>query len=330
MIKVPYEEIAARIIADAGISEAELEEKIEEKMNDLSGLVSKEGAAHIIANELGVKIVEQDGAGKLQVGKLFPGMRSVEFVGKVQRIFDLVNFDKGTRKGKVMSFIAGDETGTIRIVAWNEQTEKLQNLKEGDIIHIKNAYVKENNAQKELHANDRTELEINPPGESIGEVKITQQARLRKQIENLQENDSNVEILGTIVQTFEPRYFEICPYCAKRARTSPGEADFACEEHGKIIPKYSYILNAVIDDGTGNIRTAFFRNQAENLTGKSEDDFLSMRNDQAKTEAMKNQLLGEIVKVVGRASKNKMFDRLEFISQLVFPNPSPEEELKKA
>lgn len=329
MIKIPYEDIAAKIIGDAGISEAELNEKIEEKMNQLSGLVSKEGAAHIIANELGVKIVEQEGSGKIQANKLFPGMRSVEFVGKVQRIFDLVNFDKGARKGKVRSFIAGDETGTIRIVTWNDQVEKIQNMKEGDIIHVKNAYVKENNAQKELHLNEKTELEINPPGETIGEVKITKQERARKKIQALKENDNNVEILGTIVQAFEPRYFEICPFCAKRARTAPGGSDFVCEEHGKITPKYSYVLNAIIDDGTGNIRTVFFKNQADNLTGKSENDFVLMKDNAEKTEELKNQLLGEIVKVVGRTAKNTMFDRLEFISQLVFRNPDPDEELKQ-
>ncbi len=60
MIKVPYEDIVAKIRQDAGISESELNEKIEEKMSQLSGLVSKEGAAHIVANELGVKVTEQE------------------------------------------------------------------------------------------------------------------------------------------------------------------------------------------------------------------------------------------------------------------------------
>ncbi len=328
MIKIPYEDITAKIMQEAGISETELNEKVEEKMGELSGLVSKEGAAHIIANELGVKLLEQDSSGKLQVNKIFPGMRAVEFLGKVQKVFDLVNFDKGARKGKVRSIVAGDETGTIRLVLWNDQVEKIQNIKEKDIIHVKNAYVKENNSQKELHLNDKSELEINPPGETIGEIKITQQTRTRKKIEQLQENDNNVEILGTIVQTFEPRYFEICPFCSKRTRIS-GATEFICEEHGKITPKYSYVLNAVIDDGSGNIRTVFFKNQADNLTGKSENEMILLRDNNEKIEELKHQLLGEIVKIVGRAVKNTMFDRLEFVSQLVFRNPDPNEELKQ-
>ena len=327
MIKVPYEDIVAKIRQDTGISESELNEKIEEKMSQLSGLVSKDGAAHIIANELGVKVVEQD-TGKVVANKLIPGMRSVEFVGKVQKIFDLVKFHKGARKGQVRSLVGGDETGTVRVVLWNDQVDKIETVKEGDILRIENAYVKENNNQKEVHLNDSSKLEINPPGEVIGEVKVTLPSRTRRKIEELKENDNGVEILGTIVQTFEPRYFEVCPTCNKRARIT-GTSDYVCEEHGKVTPKYSYVMNLIIDDGSGTIRAVFFKNQAENLTGKKEEEFISLRESPEQTEKLKNDLLGEIVKVVGRAAKNTMFDRLEFISQLVFPNPSPDEELKR-
>ncbi len=329
MIQLPFEDIVAKIKEETGISDAELNEKVEEKLNSLSGLVSKEGAAHIIANEMGVKL-EEVSSGKVSVSKIFPGMRSVSTLVKVQRVFEERSFDTGSRKGKVRSFVAGDETGTIRLVLWNDQVEKIQNLKEGDVVQIENAYVKENNAQKELHLNDKSKLEINPAGETISTVKVTPQSRSRKKIQELKEADANIEILGTIVQAFDPRFFEVCPSCNKRARVVPGGADFICEAHGKITPKYSYVMNAIVDDGSATIRTVFFKNQAENLTGKSELDFISMREKQDKIEQLKNDLLGEIVKVVGRANKNAMFDRLEFVSQLVFRNPNPEEELNKA
>lgn len=328
MIKVPYEDVVAKISHESGLSEAEVQEKIDEKLGELSGLVSKEGAAHIVANELGVKVLEQP-TGKVAVDKILPGMRSVTFTGKVQRIFDERSFDKGTRKGKVRSFIAGDETGTIRVVLWNDQVEKIQTLKEGDVVSIQNGYVKENNNQKEVHLNDKSGIELNPPGENIGEVKVTIQQRLRKRINELSETDSNVELLGTIVQVFEPRYFETCPECNKRARMLPEGLECVCEAHGKVIPKYSYVMNLIIDDGSGTIRTVFFKNQADNLAGKGDDFFMSIRSNPEKIEQLKNELLGEIVKIVGRATKNAMFDRLEFVSQLVFRNPNPEEELKR-
>lgn len=329
MIKMPHDEIVAKIIQETGISENELNEKIEGKLQQLSGLISKDGAAHIIANELGVKILEET-SGKLVVGKILPGMRSVTLTAKVQRMFEERSFDKNGKKGKVRSFVAGDETGTLRIVLWNDQVDKIQTLKEGDIIGIENAYVKENQGQKELHLGDKSKLEINPAGESIGEVKVVAQQRSRKKIEQLQETDVNIEILGTIVQSFEPRFFEVCPFCNKRMKMVAGSQEFICEEHGKVAPKYSYVMNAVVDDGSGTIRAVFFKNQAENLTKKSEQDMIAMKDNREAIEQLKTDLLGEIVKVVGRINKNAMFNRLEFVSQLVFRDLNPEDELKQA
>ena len=46
-------------------------------------------------------------------------------------------------------------------------------------------------------------------------------------------------------------------------------------------------------------------------------------------ETVKKDLLGNIIKVAGRCTRNQMFDRLELISQSVDPAPNPEEELKR-
>ena len=110
------------------------------------------------------------------------------------------------------------------------------------------------------------------------------------------------------MQAFDLRYFEICPTCGKRAR--PRETVFACDTHGEVTPNYSYLINVFMDDGTENIRTVFFRNQVQRLTGKKEDELLAMRENQEEKEKIKNDLLGQIIKVTGRANKNQMFDQM--------------------
>ena len=57
MYKVPLAEIKQKILASGKVESEELEQKLKAKINELSGLISEEGAAHIIANELGVEIV---------------------------------------------------------------------------------------------------------------------------------------------------------------------------------------------------------------------------------------------------------------------------------
>ena len=194
------------------------------------------------------------------------------------------------------------------------------------IIKNLGGYVRENSGRKEVHMNDRSSLVLNPKGESIGEVKASIETAKRKSIKELSESDSNVEVLATIVQIFDPRFYETCPECSKRIRGQEGV--FTCSQHGDVKPDYSYVCNLFLDDGTENIRAVFFREQMASLIGKGHSEILSFREAPEKFHEVKNQLLGTIVKVIGRVSKNAMFDRLEIMARAVYPDPNPEEELQ--
>jgi|TARA_B100001971_G_C18206780_1_gene548142 replication factor A1 len=323
MIKIPLQDIIEKIKKDADISEDEINNKIDEKMKQLSGLISKEGAAHIIANELGIKLLE-DVSGKLQIKNILAGMRDVEAVGKVQRKFPVREFNSKGREGKVGSLIMADETGSIRVVLWGDQTDNLQNIKDNETIKILGAYVRDNNAQKEIHMNDRSQLIINPPGENVGEVKkLTSE---RKKINELTEKDSFVEVMGTIVQVFDLRFYEVCPKCNKRAK--PLEGAFNCAEHGSVDPSYSYVLNLILDDGTDNIRSVFFRNQVENLLKLNHEKLLQFKEKPENFDETKNNLLGTMLKITGRVNKNDFFDRLEIVANAV-TQANPDEEIKR-
>ena len=296
MIKLPYESIVEKIKAGAGLSEKEIDAKVNEKMKQLSGLISREGAAHIISNELGIKLLEQT-SGKLQIKNIIEGMRDVETVGRVQQKYELREFNTNGRQGKVASLVLADETGRIRVVMWGDQADNLNNLKENDILKVQGGYVRNNTGRLELHINDRSKVIINPPGESVNAVQAVQQARAeRKEIKDISEKDAFAEIMGTIVQAYDVRFFE-----SKREGEKP----------------YSYVLNAVIDDGTDNIRVAFFREQAEKLTKLNYDQMMQFQDNIDAFEEIKTALLGMMVKVAGRVKKNDMFDRLEMVANFI-------------
>jgi replication factor A1 len=325
MIKIPYEEIILKINEITKMNSSEIEERVEKKMKQLSGLISKEGAAHIIANELGVKIFEPL-SGKLQIKNILSGMRDVETLGKVLQVYGAREFMKGDSLSKVASILIGDETGMIRVVMWGSQAENAANLGLNDIVKVLGGYVRDNNGRKEIHLNERSQLLINPKGETVNEVNASAKGS-RKDIKELQENDNDVELLGTLVQVFDIKYFETCPRCGKRAR--PSAALYECSEHGNVIPSYSYVLNAVLDDGTETIRCVFFRNQVDRLLGLSQEQVLRFKQEPADFEAVKNNLLGTIVRLNGKANRNTMFNRLEFVADSVDTKPNPEEEIKR-
>jgi len=316
MYKIPLTEIKDKLIKSNKITPRELDERIKKKINDLSGLISEEGAAHIIANELGIELFSAS-ASRLKVKEVYAGMRDVTTLGKVTRKFEPREFNKGESKGRVCSIVIGDETGTIRVVFWNEQVDWLEKVNVDDIVMIKNAFARENNNDREIHMGNRGELEVNPKGESISTVLKTQATPnfQRKKIEQLQDGEDGVELFGTVVQVFDPRFFNVCPECGKKVVESDGS--YNCDEHKQVTPATSYVLNAILDDGTGTIRGVFWRNQASRLLGKEDKAVAAYREDLASFEEVKTDLLGEQFKLVGRTKRNEMFDRLEFNVQLV-------------
>ena len=322
MFKIPLPEIKEKIIQSGKLTSEQLTAKIKSKINELSGLISEEGAAHIIANELGVELARQQE--ELKVKEIYAGMRDVSTMGKVVRKFDVREFAKGESTGKVASLILGDETGTIRVVLWNEQVDTLRSIQDGDILKVKHGYVRENNNNKEIHLGEKGEIVRNPAGASILSVRQTA-THERKKINEL-EPGNQAEVLGTIVQVFDPRFWQVCPRCNKKVLQSEGI--FTCTEHGEVAAGLSYVLNLILDDGTGTIRGVFWKNQVNHLLGKEEDSMVIFRDNPNLFEETKNDLLGEQVKVLGSVKKNEMFDRLELSVQMV-EKANPEEEAKR-
>jgi len=325
MIKIPLNDILGKIKEKTAWSDQEVDRKLKQKMDQLAGLISKEGAAHIIANEQGIKLLEQT-SGRLKIKNVLSGMRNVEIVGRVIDVYEVREFQKEDRSGKVGSFIVGDETSSVRVVLWGSQTDNILKLEKNMVVRIKGSYAKDNQGRKELHLGESGMIELNPADEVVGEVKQRRDFS-RKPIKDLAGNENDVELMGTIVQCYDLKFFEVCPTCNKRARQL-GE-NYMCEEHGQVTPVYSYVFNVFMDDGSGSIRIVFFRNQLQNLLKKTNEEIVGYRNFADKFENIKHELLGKIIKLRGKASVNEKFGRAEFIAQFVDPDPHPDEELAR-
>jgi len=321
MIRMPLPDILARIKEKTGLQEADLLAKIDAKCTALAGLISKEGAAHIIANELGVKLFESTG----KIRDLLPGMRNVEFLGRVTQLFDVRDFQRADGSaGKVGSFLTGDDTGVIRVVCWGNQADILKQLTTGTPVKVTGGLVRESQRGfKEVHLNDYSKVLLNPK-ENVPEVKSNKATR--KTLKELQESDEQVEVVGTIVQVFDPKFFEVCPQCSSRLKEVEGQ--WVCNEHSALMPDYSYLVNVFLDDGTENMRVVLFRNQAERLLNKTKEQMVAYRVNPETFEPLKTELLGEQFRLIGKAKKNTFFDRIEFIANQVY-KAVPEEELAR-
>src|SRR3989344_931240 len=301
MIQIPVSEIIQKLVSESGLSESEIASKISKKMESLSGLISEEGAAHIVANEMNIKIFSS-GSNVAKLGKIKEGMRNLEVSGRVKQIFPVKEFSSGARHGKVANLLLEDETGSIRVTVWNDMVSKLSDFSIGDVMQIKSSYVRLNNyGFKELHLNERSAIVKNPPGIEIGESKSN-----KKKISEIDGSESSVEIMAHVVNIFDPRFFEQCPECRKRVILE-NSGSFSCETHGEVSPIYSYVVNILLDDGTGTIRATFWKDQADSLFGNLD---VVYENPQL-FDTIKNDVLGTIINISGMVKKNNLSGNLD-------------------
>ena len=292
-----YEMLVDRIAKSVGIEREEVERKIEAKKAKLSGLISKEGAAQIIAAELGVSFEDQD----LKINELMPGMRKVNVVGKIINLFPVREYSKNGREGKVANFVIADDSGNTRVVLWDVNHIALiedETIKQGDVVEIKNGATRDS----EIHLSGFSELKKS--GVVFDSVK-TEASVTEATLAEVRQGQ-NVRIRGTVVRMFPPRFYSVCSTCNKKV-AQEGEV-YKCAEHGVVTPGERAILSFVLDDGTETMRIAMFSDQIKLLI--PEEDL----KDEAKALAFRNDFLGSEIYLSGNVRRNQMFNNTEIIA----------------
>lgn len=296
MLDQSYQKIVSKIAKASGLGEEEIERRIEAKRAKLSGLISKEGAAQVVAAELGVNFDNEI----LKIEELLPGMRKANVIGKVINVFPTRTFTtKKGDEGKVSNFIIADDTSNIKVVLWDtHHIELVENgeISENSIVEINNASMRGN----ELHLGSFSKLKLSK--EKIGDV-VKERVVKEKNVADFLVSD-NVQTRAFIVQTFDPRFFHVCPECNKKVVS--GSEGFICEAHGKVSPDKRALINLVLDDGTETIRAVAFHETLGELGINDLEDGDKILNQ-------RENLLGKEMIFKGNVRTNKFFNNSELI-----------------
>ena len=271
-----YEKLVDKISSSSGLSSEEIISKIDAKRDKLSGLISKEGAAQIVAAELGISFDNE----KVKLSELADGMKRANVIGKITKIFPVREFNKNGREGKVVNFFIGDETSSARIVLWDSNHISLienEDLKEGDVVEVSNGNVR----NAEVHLSGFSVIKKSK--EIIENVK-TEQVMLEGNLKDASAG-SSMKVRAVIVQAFEPRYFE-----SKKVEGEKG-----------------VLLNMVLDDGTETMRTVLFGDSIKKLVDVSDEDLFSAE----KLDAKVKEVLGEEKLFSGNMRINSFTNNLE-------------------
>jgi len=294
MVIQNYQQLIEKIARASGLTAEEVDRKVEAKCAKLSGLISKEGSAQIVASELGISFDKE----KLKVSEIATGMRRINVVGKIIKANPVRGFKNKTGSiSKVLSMVIADDSGNIRTVLWDTNHIALfesEKIKEGDIVEISGANIKND----ELHLSGFSDIKLS--NEVIENVN-TQRKVVEKRISELGIGD-NAMLRAVVVQMFEPKFFEVCPECSKKVM------DGECAVHGKVIPLKRALISIVLDDGSGNIRGVLFNEQMSNF-GINEEDLTSEELFGRKKEV----IIGEEAFFSCNVRNNNLFNTKELI-----------------
>ena len=309
-----------------------LQEKVAQKVKELSGLVSEEGAIYIVANELGVKLegkpstVASSGPSEYKkIDQINEAKVSVNVLAKVLRKYDLVEFEsKSGNPGKVQSVLVGDETGVIRVVFWGDKSDQLKEVDRDTIIDVKNGYVRENTntSRMEVHFSDYSELALNPEGVEIT-VKEIKPETIFKEINDIEMGDKNISIRATIVDVDIPRFYLGCPHTFKKVFVDEGK--YISPEHGEVDPIKVPITNLVVSDSSGTMGVVAFRNRAEELFSRDSEEIVKLAEDLDGYREISKSMVGSQIEVAGNVSENQMSGELQLIINDVIFAPKKDE-----
>lgn len=240
---------------------------IQEKRQELGPeVINDESAAMIVARELGVDLYKVAPSARQRIEDITESTRNVNaLVGVIDNISAVRTFQKSDGgEGKVASVVLRDETGSIRVVMWDDMTRAISEdvLTMGSVVQVRGAYVK-------MGLGDAIELNIGRQGtiqlleeDEVEEIGIDIEARPKSEeikISELQDRLFNITVKAKI-----QRVFSLSTFTRKRDNSE-----------GKV-------LSMIVADDTGATRLVLWDDRAEEMEDAQPDEII--RVDGASTK----------------------------------------------
>jgi len=249
-----------KIIEDTGLSRTEIQSLVEEKKEELKGLISDEGALFVIAKELGVDVTSENkellNDIELNISDITLNMKNIMIVGRIKDIYHVNSFKKSSGEtGHVGSFLLRDNTGDIRIVLWDDQVSifKDERFEKNEIVKILNGNAKKGRFDGiEIHVGGFSKLILAP--EDVDYKKYPKIKEAFRQIQNINDDLGSISTEGKVMNKFPIKEF--------------------IKKDGQS----GRVGSLTLRDSTGQIRISFWNDDIEKIENVEVGDFISLTN----------------------------------------------------
>ena len=257
----------------------------------------------------------------------------VSFKGIATQIDNLRSISlKSGENIDLLGFIVSDDTDWIRVTVWGEEAEKYSKiLSVGQGLLLKNIFAKFSNFSKRNEISliktsslDLIDLTIKEPKgiELPKKSSETIYSGNYSKIDSINSPNS-VEIKGFIVKELKNiTIYEACTNCYKKVDN--------CSCGMRETTEYRMILNLIIDDGSGTIRTTLVGERAEKILGVKTEKIMQIKDTpdfEKFIEKKSSELLGKDIIIRGKTRFSDYSNSYE-ISVYDFKGVNVDEELE--
>ncbi len=237
----------------------DLQRMIQTKIEGAGRLLTEEGATFMVANEFGIDLSNGNVVGTgMKVKDLIIGANDATIIGVVSSISLPKSFVRRDGvEGQVARLVVSDDTGSIRVVLWNEKTSIISDSKvsQNQMVRISHGYVRKGlTGNPELNLGRRgtvVVLSSTPAFEPI-----TPQKSLKK-IRDLTEGNL-VNIIGVVKGLSQISSF-------KRANGTQGQ-----------------VMRIRLADDTGRVRAVLWDDQVNSVKDTKRGDVLEIEGGQVR------------------------------------------------
>jgi replication factor A1 len=261
------------------ISQDEFLALVEEKENLMGGLTDKKTTALLVAYDMGEK------QNQMKIAQVTSETSNVVVVGKVIACSDVRTFAREDGStGNVANLTLADETGSIRVVLWDQAADmvKVGEVLFGDTIQV-SGFVKEGRSG--------LEISLGRSG-SIDKVALSQDIQVRMEpyyIQEVRSGMSNVHVAGKVLDIQEIRNFTRKDGTAGRVR------------------------NLTLGDTTGKIRVALWDDSVDKLEQIAVGDTIEISGAYARENTFNNKVE---INIGYNSSIRKSSKHVEFKEQI--------------
>lgn len=226
---------------------------------------------------------------EMKIGDIRDGMGNVTVTGRILSSEKRNVVVKGEPRD-VFSGIIADDTGKIQYSAWSDHE-----LKTGETVCIKNAYIRAWKGIPQLNLGER--CEVSRVDDNFDDAIVG--GSNEKTVGEIVKNGGGIDIIlrGDVVDVRSGSgLIKRCPQCNRSILNNE------CITHGSVEPVLDLRMKFVLDDGTGAVSAVLNRELTEKLTGvtlKAATDCAKIRGPEMVAKELTEKILVKHVKLRG-------------------------------